>query len=1157
MWDIATGMEVRSFALKIGSARCVAFSPDGSHLWVGGRRSYQVFEVTTGNEVRSGSLSGDTSQHVVFSPDLRFALTTRSARLQLWDLTSQHEIVTTHIPPTGSTEITSVALSPDGRHALSAGDGGDHVRLWDLRTGQLLLAFPSITTILRDSTSAVAYSPDGRFALSGTEDGTIALWEASTGRAIRVLDGDGCMVTALSFSADGRFALSGSSDSTLKMWDLGSGQAIRLFHGHEQPPASLVLSPDRRYVLSGGWDGTTRLWDTNTGREIHELTGQAEGVWSVAISPNGTQIVVGTDTSLTLWDARTGGAPRRLTGSGGRVLSVAFSHDGRHVLAGGDGRAAVIFDVEKGHVARRFSGHDNMVTSVAFSRDDRHALSSSFNSEARLWDVQAGLEERNLAAGRYWWISSVAFSPRENTVVLGDFTPNSSRDGTTNLVDIETGSTVWVSGEIPHPEFPRMLDFSSVSGHCGVNSVAFSPGGDRVLTGNKDGTISVLDASTGRPLQVLVGHSDQVLSVAASPDGHHAVSGGGDGTLRLWELTSGDLVRDFLGHEEDVSSVAFSPNGRFVLSGSRDQTVRLWEASTGREACRLLSFKNGNWAVVDDAGRFDSSNGGDSEDLHWVVGTEPISLSQLKERYYEPGLLSKVLGFDETPPRDLAALGDVLLYPQVEVAGLPSNHRLISVSLANRGGGIGRVRVLANGKEIAADARPPSFDADTPRAVLTVDLSKAPLVAGITNRVEVRAWNAEGYLSSPPVVWEWTPPGPRLARLPELYAIIAGVSNYSSPSLSLTFAARDASSVATAIETGARRLFGANNVHTILLATNNDPRAISPTKANIEAAFSSARSARPEDVLFAYLAGHALSLRTGTDTYCYLTQEARSTNPAVLSDPAVRTRSAITSEELTEWVKQIPALKQVMVLDTCSAGAAAGRLIEKRSVPSDQVRAIARLKDRTGFHVLMGCASDAVSYEASRYGQGLLTYALLQGMRGAALREGQFVDVSRLFQYAADEVPELARDIGGIQRPIVAAPRGTSFDIGQLLPDDRKLIPLSPARPLILRPVFIDVDGGFDKLGLSRAVKAALAERVAMGVRGEGEPPSFTLIDADEMLGAFLPSGTYTIEGDLVKVRLSVVRDGQVHSMVVVQGGPNDIATLTERAIEGQCLRQD
>src|SRR6202021_1306701 len=147
--------------------------------------------------------------------------------------------------------------------------------------------------------------------------------------------------------------------------------------------------------------------------------------------------------------------------------------------------------------------------------------------------------------------------------------------------------------------------------------------------------------------------------------------------------------------------------------------------------------------------------------------------------------------------------------------------------------------------------------------------------------------------------------------------------------------------------------------------------------------------------------------------FFYLTRDAQS---ADLKDPVVRQQNAFSSAELTELLKKIPAQKQVLILDTCASGKALERLTEKRDVPASQVRALERIKDRTGLHILAGCAADAVSYEASRYGQGVLTYSLLLGMRGARLREGEYVDVVDLFSFAADKVPELARDIGGIQR---------------------------------------------------------------------------------------------------------------------------------------------
>ena len=78
-------------------------------------------------------------------------------------------------------------------------------------------------------------------------------------------------------------------------------------------------------------------------------------------------------------------------------------------------------------------------------------------------------------------------------------------------------------------------------------------------------------------------------------------------------------------------------------------------------------------------------------------------------------------------------------------------------------------------------------------------------------------------------------------------------------------------------------------------------------------------------------------------------------------------------------------------------------------------------------------------------------------MRGGALREDQFVDFARLFNFASDRVPQLAEGIGGIQRPVVASPKsGQSFDIGQVSDADKDSIPLQSLRPLVLRANFGD-----------------------------------------------------------------------------------------------------
>jgi hypothetical protein len=501
------------------------------------------------------------------------------------------------------------------------------------------------------------------------------------------------------------------------------------------------------------------------------------------------------------------------------------------------------------------------------------------------------------------------------------------------------------------------------------------------------------------------------------------------------------------------------------------------------------------------------------------------------------------MGFNKEPLRKVEIFREVKLHPEVTVAEVKPGDKRLSFELTNRGGGIGKVQVFVNGKELLADARGPKPEINAKQSTLTVDLTGAFVVPGKTNQIMVVTWNAEGYLSSRGLVLEWAPEGEADPNPPELYLIVCGVSAYAEPKLNLRFAAKDAEDMARALELAGKRLFGADKVHLTLLATGDNPRAQKPTKENNHKVFKSVRKAKPTDVLVVYLAGHGVNLKQGGDEYCYLTADARSTDTTGLADPPLLASWTVTSSELVDWIKQIPALKQVMLLDTCAAGAAAAKLIEHRDLSGDQVRALERLKDRTGFHVLLGCAADRVSYEASQYSQGLLTYSLLQGMAGAKLREGEYVDVSGLFQYAADEVPQLARGIGGVRKPLVMAPRGTSFDIGRLVEADRKGLLLARPKPLIVRPLLSNAEDGDDNLKLASLVRNRLADDGFSSTRGTAGTTVF--VDADEMPGAVRPAGTYTIDGKKVSVRLVLKQDGQILNKVTVAGSTDDLQALT------------
>jgi len=210
------------------------------------------------------------------------------------------------------------------------------------------------------------------------------------------------------------------------------------------------------------------------------------------------------------------------------------------------------------------------------------------------------------------------------------------------------------------------------------------------------------------------------------------------------------------------------------------------------------------------------------------------------------------------------------------------------------------------------------------------------------------------------------------------------------------------------------------------------------------------------------------------------------------------------------------------------------------------------LKDNTGFHLLMGSAADAVSFEANSYGQGLLTYALLEGMKGAALKNDVDVDVVSLFGYAAERVPDLARGISGIQKPLSLERLGTrSFAIGELNRDDRARIPLSVPKPVILAPRFINPAPGIlsDNLSLESAVSAKLRNETDVSNRGTPGASAAVFVQADEMSGAIRPSGTYTVANGQVTVTLGLIRDGKELTSRDVQGSAGDIGALVTKIV--------
>lgn len=152
----------------------------------------------------------------------------------------------------------------------------------------------------------VAVSPDGRHALTASFDYTVGYWDLTGAAPVRWLEGHRAAANAVAFLDDGR-VLSAGDDFALMLWDPGTGQALRRLEGHKGKIISVSVSPDGRFAATSGWDGWIGLWDLSGASEVRWLTGHRAGVNDTAFSADGARLYSGSsDGTIRLWDLAEG-----------------------------------------------------------------------------------------------------------------------------------------------------------------------------------------------------------------------------------------------------------------------------------------------------------------------------------------------------------------------------------------------------------------------------------------------------------------------------------------------------------------------------------------------------------------------------------------------------------------------------------------------------------------------------------------------------------------------------------------------------------------------------------------------------------------------------------------------------------------------------------
>jgi WD40 repeat protein len=227
LWDVGTGTVVRSFA---GSARpvgAVAFSPDSARALSGSsalRRGGAVlvlWNVSTGKPLCRFPGQTRPVQGTAFAPNGRDVLCIDSTGLRTWSATG----VALTRRKLSALPVGRASFSSDRRRVLAA-DGSGGLRLWDTASGKELRRLP-VAGGQWGGMWCVALSPDGRgalsagsvFAMAGSP-GHLIPWDLEAGKEKWRFAGLSAVIQDVTFSPDGRRALSAGADGMVRLWQL-------------------------------------------------------------------------------------------------------------------------------------------------------------------------------------------------------------------------------------------------------------------------------------------------------------------------------------------------------------------------------------------------------------------------------------------------------------------------------------------------------------------------------------------------------------------------------------------------------------------------------------------------------------------------------------------------------------------------------------------------------------------------------------------------------------------------------------------------------------------------------------------------------------------------------------------------------------------------
>lgn len=470
----------------------------------------------------------------------------------------------------------------------------------------------------------------------------------------------------------------------------------------------------------------------------------------------------------------------------------------------------------------------------------------------------------------------------------------------------------------------------------------------------------------------------------------------------------------------EYRSMIFSQDKRLIYAFGHDNSIGVFDAKTGHYYGKLYLFENSNdWVFIDPEGRFDGTPDG-MKQLYYLKERNIIPLDLVFEKYYTPNLYQRLLAgekFNPIPdfeinPKPVAKILYAESKRNLEVEeGVPAYVNTtgiaeITVSAIAPEDKVDEIRLFHNGKAVNLATRGlfvtdnDGSDSKKYTIHLLPGYNSFRAIALNSQRTESEPDEISVRYGKEDGVPTPTPNNNDVANIDlvdknaTLHLIVVGVNAYKGKINPLGYAVPDATAFKEELERDAKSIIAAVKSYFI-----TDAKA--DRNGIIHAFDEIVKSAKPQDVFVFYYAGHGY-IHPDKKEFYLVSADVEDGNASLL-------KNGIPSKELQQYAVNIPAQKQLFILDACQSAGAFEKMLQH---DGEQQKALAVVARSTGTHWMAASGSTETAKEFGELGHGVFTYSLLEALKGKAVKN-RMITVNGLKDFLQVKVPELIKRYGG------------------------------------------------------------------------------------------------------------------------------------------------